>query len=758
MPRFLNTWSGEFVWEHDAAKVHYAILSHTWNGSEDGGEQTYADILKLQAEAAQCTAEASISGSQPAHTGSLEDLPEPEAKGSPWGSATPRVPSPFFSHPKLSEKIAMACKVAREAGYELLWIDTCCIDKSSSAELAEAINSMNAWYRLSAVCYAFLADVPDGDDPPDEGSQFRKSRWHKRGWTLQELIAPQRVIFLTSTWTFLGTRRGLATTIEQRTGVDFAILIGRARVDSVCVARRMSWAARRETTRVEDRAYSLLGIFGVHMAPIYGEGENAFLRLQEEILRTVPDQTIFVWERPASISGLLTPSPLGFRDYGDVRVLSPADFASRLGLQIQDVPALQAVVTPQGVRMKLLCVDLRKLPAPTKPDIYIGLSPIAETFGSRRVNCTQVPRAHLLALLPCEDHNGRLQVLPLYCPPPGSIPAYVTREAPCECSLSKTYATPYVLDIPEATLKAHSMVLPAIDVSILHHHSHRSASGLTTLTCGRGGNLRFRPGAAHNAVDFEFSSESIQELAALGFHLSPLRCEHSSLPREGTLISFVLSSETLCRPWTNNLPRQRATLDLSFTSVNEYVVEVKFTAVNFTFGPMSHWQDVSGSTNTSGSTTNTSNIELDIPRSFVLDTASGAQLAEGSSTSKFPLRYRTLHVLAHAEFALYAGPGSPEEDRDGTVRIRWLKVLVQRSIARPADSVCIAVELSDVQLHSQSHNQKRARRTDFRRALDSSLDDIDPDGHLPRPLPPPRLRATKPLRIDELVLVSLNPS
>ncbi|EIW51940.1 uncharacterized protein TRAVEDRAFT_136475, partial [Trametes versicolor FP-101664 SS1] len=203
--------------------------------------------------------------------------------------------SSILSHPKLSHKVKGICKVARKAGFRLVWNDACCIDKSSSAELSEAINSMYDWFRLSDMCYVYLQDVADGDRPQEAQSDFRKSRWHTRGWTLQELIAPECVEFLTQTWQFLGTKLGLASTLEEITGVDVNILTGRATLNSASVARRMSWAAKRETTRIEDQAYSLMGIFGVHMPPIYGEGNNAFLRLQEEIIRTIPDQTIFAW-------------------------------------------------------------------------------------------------------------------------------------------------------------------------------------------------------------------------------------------------------------------------------------------------------------------------------------------------------------------------------------------------------------------------------------------------------------------------------
>ncbi|KAI0799970.1 heterokaryon incompatibility protein-domain-containing protein [Fomes fomentarius] len=194
-------------------------------------------------------------------------------------------------------KVEEFCRVAARDGYEWGWDDTCCIDKSSSAELSEAINSMYAWYSEAQVCYAFLDDVPDSSrqDPTVEASSFRKSKWFERGWTLQELIAPTVVFLMSQNWQRLGTKRFFAETIEQITGIDRAVLIHERFLDDVSVARRMSWAARRRTTLVEDRAYSLMGIFGVNMPTIYGEREKAFVRLQLEIIRQSPDQSIFAW-------------------------------------------------------------------------------------------------------------------------------------------------------------------------------------------------------------------------------------------------------------------------------------------------------------------------------------------------------------------------------------------------------------------------------------------------------------------------------
>lgn len=261
MPRFLNTWTGEFEWHNDPTQVTYAILSHVWRNQEDGGEQSYDDVRRIQAAAKEgCVIP------QPPASNALDTL-EYHEEGT------------IFAHPELSDKIKGFCKVARKAGFRLAWKDACCIDKTDSAELSEAINSMYDWYRLSKVCYVHLADVSDGDDPHDASSEFYNSRWHTRGWTLQELIAPEHVVFLTKTWGVLGTKQGLASTLERVAHIELDILTKEAVLDSVSVARRISWAATRETTRVEDRAYSLMGIFGIHMPPIYGEGAYAFLRL-----------------------------------------------------------------------------------------------------------------------------------------------------------------------------------------------------------------------------------------------------------------------------------------------------------------------------------------------------------------------------------------------------------------------------------------------------------------------------------------------
>ncbi|KAK4231829.1 HET-domain-containing protein [Podospora fimiseda] len=189
------------------------------------------------------------------------------------------------------EKVLGACAQAAEDGFKYIWIDTCCIDKSSSAELSEAINSMYQWYGDADVCYAFLSDVTSDEDPHEEDSSFRESRWFTRGWTLQELIAPPIVVFYDCNWVEIGTRSSLQSLCVEITQIN-AEYFDTMNLSQFSAAQKMSWAASRETTRI-DMAYSLLGLFGINMPLLYGEGAKAFIRLQEEILRLSEDDSLF---------------------------------------------------------------------------------------------------------------------------------------------------------------------------------------------------------------------------------------------------------------------------------------------------------------------------------------------------------------------------------------------------------------------------------------------------------------------------------
>ncbi|KAH7125907.1 heterokaryon incompatibility protein-domain-containing protein [Dactylonectria macrodidyma] len=271
--RLINTYSLKLESFFGHVAPPYAILSHTWGEDE-------------------CTFDYMRRGS------------DPNLKNPAMGVL----------------KILNTCRQARRAGLHYAWVDTCCIDKSNSTELFEAINSMFKWYNNSAACYVFMGDVVLEADGTMAG--FHNSRWFTRGWTLQEMIAPHEVEFFDRDWHSLGHRHELVAILHQLTHVFYPILARQHcrssggyypgihcrtcknedtllhALDQVSIAGKMKWAANRLTTREEDMAYSLMGLFGVAMPLLYGEGKIAFQRLQQEILKIAPDQSILTWTAP----------------------------------------------------------------------------------------------------------------------------------------------------------------------------------------------------------------------------------------------------------------------------------------------------------------------------------------------------------------------------------------------------------------------------------------------------------------------------
>ncbi|KAH8595322.1 hypothetical protein B0O99DRAFT_672145 [Bisporella sp. PMI_857] len=249
------------------------------------------------------------------------------------------------------EKVKMTCSYAMKRGIEYVWIDTCCIDKTSSAELSEALNSMYRWYQEAEECYAYLADVSLSHIntwPNIENGEFQTSKWFTRGWTLQELIAPERVIFLNKKWHEIGTKSRLHPILSQITRIPGNFLLGED-LNHASIAQRMSWASRRRTTRKEDLAYSLMGIFGIYMPMLYGEGERAFIRLQEEIMKISDDHSIFAWKSIENDSGrvaILATSPAAFAESSSIIPTNPA-FAMRS----------PAILTSRGIYLSLQLVS-----------------------------------------------------------------------------------------------------------------------------------------------------------------------------------------------------------------------------------------------------------------------------------------------------------------------------------------------------------------------------------------------------------------
>lgn len=244
---------------HD--KNQYAILSHRWGSNED--EVSYQEMT------------------------SDKDI----------------------SQKKGYVKIREFCSIALQSGYRYGWCDTCCINKGNSSELAESINSMFMWYKMSSLCVVYLADVPT--------VQFEDSEWFTRGWTLQELIAPRTLSFYNGHWEFVGTKLNLLGILSSKTCVPSNVLGNLVEPYTCSVAQRMSWAAHRVTQRVEDRAYSLLGLFEINMPMIYGEREKSFLRLQQNIARQSKDESLFAWTLDASKDSV---------DYSSIFATTPSAF------------------------------------------------------------------------------------------------------------------------------------------------------------------------------------------------------------------------------------------------------------------------------------------------------------------------------------------------------------------------------------------------------------------------------------------------
>lgn len=223
---------------------------------------------------------------------SRQDVPRYAILSHTWGADRDEVTFAVFhagiGKAKIGyEKIDFCQKQATDHGIDHFWIDTCCIDKGSSAELSEAINSMYQWYQESDRCYVFLQDVSTAAFQDDAMAAMRSSRWMTRGWTLQELLAPSSVEFFSKEGESLGTKDSLARIICEVTAISEAALASLA-PSTFSRHERMRWVQRRTTKYEEDMVYCMLGLFEVSMPPLYGEGrKHAMIRLDEAINRRV---------------------------------------------------------------------------------------------------------------------------------------------------------------------------------------------------------------------------------------------------------------------------------------------------------------------------------------------------------------------------------------------------------------------------------------------------------------------------------------
>ncbi|KAJ2897353.1 HET-domain-containing protein [Zalerion maritima] len=256
-----------------------------------------------------------------------------------------------------NDKIVQTCRIARSQGIGWTWIDTCCIDKSSSAELTEAINSMFKWYENASICYAVLSDCAT-EAEVDFKKGLEQSKWITRGWTLQELIAPRKLMFFDSSWAPRGMRSKLIEDVASVTGIDRSVLAKWRSHSDYTVGRIMTWASKRQTTREEDMAYCLLGLFGVHMPLLYGEGAAAFIRLQEEIIKRVDDLSIFAWFATG-----------GSGRYSGILAESPSQFSVRYGKKYDNISnkakplatTKDFAITNKGLRITTGLLELPRL-------------------------------------------------------------------------------------------------------------------------------------------------------------------------------------------------------------------------------------------------------------------------------------------------------------------------------------------------------------------------------------------------------------
>lgn len=202
-----------------------------------------------------------------------------------------------------NEKLRKFCEIVRETGYRWAWSDTCCIDRTNSFMLNKAIVSMYRWYKESALTLALLSSIV----PPSKRGDLRDSIWMTRAWTLQELLAPRAIRFYDSEWKLylndphhdhrvspiINAELAAAVSVTSKT-------ISAFHPGDLGVREKLRLASTRSSTKEEDIAYSLFGIFASDLQPNYGEGKDALGRLLEEIVHRSGDITVLAWTGSSS--------------------------------------------------------------------------------------------------------------------------------------------------------------------------------------------------------------------------------------------------------------------------------------------------------------------------------------------------------------------------------------------------------------------------------------------------------------------------
>ncbi|KAI4701141.1 hypothetical protein J4E89_010717 [Alternaria sp. Ai002NY15] len=232
------------------------------------------------------------------------------------------------------EKLRFCQERVEKDGLIYFWIDTCCINKSDSRELQQSLASMFYWYQRAARCYVHLSDVSSDNFTGESGfvgkGAFSKSKWFKRGWTLQELIAPSSVRFYTKQGGFLGDKNELADTISIVTRIPISALKG-SELSRFSKKERMSWTQGRITTVPEDAAYCLIGIFDVELPMLYADGnyERRKKKAQRMLKKAIAEA-----ENDADHERLHDVAQIGGASWGDLIALEEKDL-KRLDLDLE---------------------------------------------------------------------------------------------------------------------------------------------------------------------------------------------------------------------------------------------------------------------------------------------------------------------------------------------------------------------------------------------------------------------------------------
>jgi hypothetical protein len=277
-------------------------------------------------------------------------------------------------------KLRSFCRTARGAGHNWAWSDTCCIDKTNNVELHESVNSMFVWYHHSALTIIYLSDVP----PSSKSGALAMSAWNMRGWTFQEFVAPKVILFYQSNWTlYLDDRTPnhkdsipIMQELKNATGIDRSAVVT-FRPSMHGAREKLHWASTRLTTRQEDIAYSLFGIFGVRLTLDYGEKQdNALGRLLQEIVARSGDITGLDWVGKSSVFNSCLPASITSYEAppcqlpslpedeiqslaSSLRKTVTVDFASNLSTQLWNMSAPRFAT--QRLYLPCIAFDVREV-------------------------------------------------------------------------------------------------------------------------------------------------------------------------------------------------------------------------------------------------------------------------------------------------------------------------------------------------------------------------------------------------------------